>query len=144
MSIQCTYLPHAMSQANRNDRTMVPSVFTNYDDTCLGIAAIVPHAACKLLMGHAYDKARARPQEETTPRPKPALASEQTPPRSSPSLACNTQIVRVVKCPRMKKYKGAQLTTGVIILIVAYFKSWNHPWLPINLLNKRMMHHVGV
>jgi hypothetical protein len=76
-----------MSQANRNDRTMVPSVFTNYDDTCLGIAAIVPHAACKLLMGHAYDKARARPQEETTPRPKPALASEQTPPRSSPSLA---------------------------------------------------------
>jgi hypothetical protein len=42
MSIQCVYLPHATSQANRSDRTAVLSVITNYDDTCLGIAIIVP------------------------------------------------------------------------------------------------------
>jgi hypothetical protein len=41
-SIQCAYLPHVTSQANRSDRTTVLSTFTNYDDVCLGITAIVP------------------------------------------------------------------------------------------------------
>jgi hypothetical protein len=42
MSIQCAYLLHAASQANRSDRTTVPSAFTNYDDACLGTTATVP------------------------------------------------------------------------------------------------------
>jgi hypothetical protein len=42
MSIQCAYLPRAVSQANRSDRTAVPSAFTNYDDACLGTTAIIP------------------------------------------------------------------------------------------------------
>jgi hypothetical protein len=66
---------------------MVPLTFTNYDNACLGTTATVPHAVCQLLMGHAYDKARASPWEETTPCVWSASSSEQTLPRLSPASA---------------------------------------------------------
>jgi hypothetical protein len=34
MGIQCAHLPQALLQVNMSDKTMVPSNFTNYDDTC--------------------------------------------------------------------------------------------------------------
>jgi hypothetical protein len=68
---------------NRSDKTVVPSDFTNYDDVCLSTTVIVPHTACQLLMGHAYDKSASWPSGEDSASPEPPSTSGQTPPRSS-------------------------------------------------------------
>jgi hypothetical protein len=42
MSIQCIYLPHMTSHANRCDMTAVLSTFTNYDNACPEKTIVAP------------------------------------------------------------------------------------------------------
>jgi hypothetical protein len=87
MSIQCAYLTHVVSHANRSDWNAAPSAFTNYDKACIGSTTAIPHVVYQLMMGHAYDIAWADPRGETLSPLKLASASEQTPPRLSPAAA---------------------------------------------------------
>jgi hypothetical protein len=61
MRIQCAYLPHATSQPNRSDKTVVLSSFTNYDGTRPGITSNVHAHRLQLQMGRTYDKAWSGP-----------------------------------------------------------------------------------
>jgi hypothetical protein len=111
MSIQCAYLPHATSQANRNDRTgsrwLSPTMMTQ--------RLLFPHFIYQLLIGRAYDNAWAGPQEETTPHPRSALASEQTLPRPSPvSAACSLGIPQMTTPPTVS-YTAASPRVGSTI-----------------------------
>jgi hypothetical protein len=60
MSIQCAYLPHAISQANSSNKTAILSTFTNYDGACPRIMVTVPPPPHRLDLGKKLCLARGR------------------------------------------------------------------------------------
>jgi hypothetical protein len=106
MSIQCAYLPHAISQANSSNKTAILSTFTNYDGACPRITVTVPPPHTVWTSGRNYASPEAGLASEQT-SPRPILESASCPPRIPQKAIPST-----VSCMVASPGAGSALASG--------------------------------